>query len=395
MTADTVEVSTDQAQQLIRFGFSLAELRGRVYFGNSDPGRLLEPQAEVRTWHMPPLGEERSPAELRIQVINTIQQLAEDVGLECKGALTAEEALQPPTPLPTAADQLIGLAKAVPDDSTNSSWRRHWDDFAESFYRWDAQIQDLLASAPYGASSAYQLGRGLGETSWSLDPRVQQGGSMSWKSLLGAKRCIALTSLVVRLTPIAATPDVAQCIKGSLARWSERVMSNEFVGNEQSTIALRRQVILWRDLLLSGADPHSLVPTMAPLRRIAVFFPAIRSMWLQALVGLVSSALLGLAAYLMTTAHPSGVLTTVITGVGLFGVTGATVSAKASTAANNLAAHLRTAIALDQLVESATLVPRRAKGTQTSGSYRPGRIAAPITLDSIDSPSSRRPISNN
>ena len=284
---------------------------------------------------MPPLGEERSSTELRIQVINTIQQLAADVSLECKGALTAKEALQPPSPLPTAVDQVIRLANAVPDDPTSPEWRQPWNAFAESFYRWDAQIQDLLASAPFGESSAYQLGRDLGETSWSLDPSAEQGSSMSWGSLLEPKRCIALTSLVVRLTPVAATANVSQCIKGALARWSERATSDGFVGDVQSTIALRRQVALWRDLLLSGAEPQPLVPTIPALRRISVFFPAIRSMWLQALVGLLSSALLGYAAYLMTTAHPSGVFTTIITALGIFGLTGATVSSKASTAANN------------------------------------------------------------
>jgi hypothetical protein len=383
MPSDTVEVSTDQAQQLIRFGFALAELRGRVYFGLSDPGRLLNPQPAVRTWHMPPLGEERSPVELRTQVINTVQVLAAAVNLQCKGALTAEEARHPPSPLPTAVDQVISLANAVPEDPTSLDRRQPWNAFAESFYEWDAQIQDLLASAPFGASSAYQLGRGLGETSWSLDPSAKQGSSMSWGSLLGPARCIALTSLVVRLTPVAATADVSQCIKGALARWSERVTSKEFVGDDLSVVALRRQVALWRDLLLSGADPKSLVPATAPMRRVSVLFPAIRSMWPQALVGFVSSVLLGYAAYLMTTAHPSGIVTTILTALGIFGFTGASVSAKASTAANNLATHLRDAIAIDELVESATLVPRKAQGIQTSSSYRPGRIAAPLTLDSL------------
>src|ERR1019366_4623012 len=135
MSTDNVEVSTNDTKQLIRFGFALAELRGRVYFGNADPGRLLKPQPTTRTWHMPPLGEERSSIELRIQVINTVKQLAEDFGLQCKGALTAEEALQPPSPLPTAVDQVLGLAKAVPEDRTSPEWRHPWNVFAESFYR--------------------------------------------------------------------------------------------------------------------------------------------------------------------------------------------------------------------------------------------------------------------
>lgn len=215
---------------------------------------------------------------------------------------------------------------------------------------------------------------------------------MSWTSLLGPERCVALTSLVVRLTPVAVTIDVSQCIKGALARWSDRVASKEFVSNNVTLVALRQQVALWRDLLLSGADPKAIVPANASLRRISMFLPAVRSLWPMAVAGLLSSALLGYAAYLMTTSHPSGVTTTIVTALGIFGFTGATVAAKASTAANNLATHLRNAIETDELVEAATFVPRLAKGTQTSHSYRPGSISAPLTLDSISTEFSTRAI---
>jgi hypothetical protein len=331
-------------------------------------------------------------------VTNTIKTLAtgvDDIDLKCQGSLTADEARRPPAQLPTAVDQVIALANAVPDDPKSPEWRKPWNDFADSFYLWDAQIQDVLASAPFGASSAYQLGRGLGETSWSLDPTEPAGSSMSWTSLLASDRCLALTSLVVRLTPIAVTKDVSLCIKGALARWSERVTSKDFVSDDRSLVALRQQVALWRDLLLSGADPTALAPANASIRRISVLAPAIGSLWPMAAVGILSSALLGYAAYLMTTAHPSGITTTIITALGIFGFTGATVTAKASTAANNLAAHLRTAIQTDELVEATTLVPREAKGMQNSKSYRPGSISAPLTFDAISKDFSTRAIPPN
>jgi hypothetical protein len=75
---------------------------------------------------------------------------------------------------------------------------RYVDSFTEALYQWDAAIQDHLASASFGESSAYQLGRGLAECSWALDPNWPPNEVMGWEHVLGSERCVALTRLLER-----------------------------------------------------------------------------------------------------------------------------------------------------------------------------------------------------
>lgn len=45
-----------------------------------------------------------------------------------------------------------------------------WSALTEPFYRWDAHTHDDLAALSFGAASACQLGRGLAELYWALNP---------------------------------------------------------------------------------------------------------------------------------------------------------------------------------------------------------------------------------
>ncbi len=60
-----------------------------------------------------------------------------------------------------------------------------WEDLAELLWRFDAHIQDRLSANSETQACAYQLGRGLAETYWALDPYLAAGGSSSWDFLLG------------------------------------------------------------------------------------------------------------------------------------------------------------------------------------------------------------------
>ena len=60
-----------------------------------------------------------------------------------------------------------------------------WNTLSNKPYRWDAAIQDRLALLP-AQSAAYQLGRGLAETFWALEPRIMESTDpRSWELLLG------------------------------------------------------------------------------------------------------------------------------------------------------------------------------------------------------------------
>lgn len=212
-------VSSERALQLIRFGWAVAELRGRVSYGPNDPGRLsVDTASATRTGHMPPLGDERSAREQLIEIKKVVSGLATSIAIPTDGSRMADaDGHEPSTPCEGSV-RVLQLADLVTWTADTQAVHRALNAFSEACYSWDAQIQDLLAASDFGASSAYQLGRGLAETSWSLDVNAGADRTTSWTHLLGIERCLILTGLVVRLTPIAMSSDVSKAIKGSLAK---------------------------------------------------------------------------------------------------------------------------------------------------------------------------------
>lgn len=382
MTVDFSDVVPARGKQLIRFGWAISELRGRVYFGSEDPGRLLEASSTASTSFMLPLGEERSPGDLLTTVVGQVRELTNEVALP--GDATAMEGLETigVAPSTTAADLVLQLAGDVPDHRNTNEWTERWLTFALALYQWDLQIQGTLAALTFGESSAYQLGRGLAETSWSYDPSPGSDSTMKLGFLIGPKRSFALTTLVSRLTPDVVGLDAAKCIKGSLARWSEEMQSGKLGENGRTTILLRRQALLWRDLLLCGNTPQALVPPLAPLHRVEILIPALRSFWPQFVAGVLSAGVLGYAAYLFSSAQSSDLLKTIVTALGTVGLTGAGISAKASSSVSGLATRFQEALKADQLVEAATFAPKPG-GIRHRFSYSPGQFAAPLSTDSV------------
>ena len=192
MTA--VSVSTGRAQDLMRLGWAIAELRGRLYFGEKDPGRLVTSHL-VRTDHALPLGTERSPAEQLIETRAVVRALAERTGLELSGAQIKDNEGKLPEgdqADSTAAERVLQLSR-LPRQS-DADWHKKWETFTEGLYQWDGDIQDYLGAASFGESSAYQLGRGLAECSWGLDPVPHRKASrvgLTCSAVSGALRSLA------------------------------------------------------------------------------------------------------------------------------------------------------------------------------------------------------------
>jgi hypothetical protein len=369
----------------------LAELRGRVFYGPADPGRISEDATgTTRTGFMPPLGEERTAAEQLVEIKTLVRELSTSIGITTDGSKMADAHGKDPTAPCTGFQRVLELADQVPWQEPDEVRLRNWIAFAEAFYALDSQIQNELNAANFGECSAYQLGRGLAETSWSMDLNARTKSTTSLDNLLGPERSVILTGLIVRLTPVAMSADVSQAIKGSLAEWQRRVEGSDAPhGDGVVAVYLRRQVTLWRDLLLSGADTQALIRPAAPLRRVATIFPALRTLWPQALLGLVGSGLIGWAAYLLTETHPKGIQSTIVTALGIFGVTAATVTAKAKSTANHLLGSIQSAVAADLLVEGATILPPDKKGPLPTR-YRAGESAAPVTMASMTESLSKR-----
>jgi hypothetical protein len=115
----------DSAEVLsaLRLGWYMAEVRGR-----NRPGGPVPPAESLpnRQGHMLPLRIERTLEELRIEAQVVLRRLAHDLGVD--------------------AVTINGL------------------------YQLDAHAQDFLSAQSGTQAAAYQLGRGLAEVYWALDP---------------------------------------------------------------------------------------------------------------------------------------------------------------------------------------------------------------------------------
>ena len=389
-------VSTDRARDLMRFGWAIAELRGRLYFGDVDPGRVL---AQLkRSDHALPLSEERSPPEQLIEVEGIIRALAERTGLDHlprKGSTTEL----------SRSAAILALADKVPSKTTDLSHLSSWRNFCEVLYDWDADIQDALATMTFGESTAYQVGRGLAECSWALDPRKSAPAAMGWGQVLGTPRCLVLTHLLERLTPAAISNLSAVAVKGSLAMW-RRVASDSAwrsitarLEDQDVPIApifLRQQVAVWKDLLLADVDPHVFQLPQKPLQKIATILPILQTLAPQLALGLVSAIATGFGVWIVAQ-HGAGPWGEFVTAAGIFGLTSSGLSSRAKATANNLAQQLRSAVDADEVVSSVTKVPTKPKDAKVPTPNRfstPGAIAAQVSISEVPPVQLRAPTSN-
>jgi hypothetical protein len=413
MTTPTAPVvGQDRAQDLIRLGWAIAELRGRVYFRPADPG-CIAGNGVARSQHALPLYTERSSGELLGETQQVLRELAKRTGLDLDGSeMKDADGVTPSAPC-TAAVRVTELAGQVPEKRATSTWQASWDAFTLALYRWDAAIQDKLAGESFGESSSYQLGRGLAECSWALDPKRTANDVMGWEHVLGSARCVALTRLLDRLVPVVSA-DVASAVKGSLAAWQRVARDPAWRGDPVPAatglrrltetapaaprllrrkdtapappVFLRRQADIWRDMLVGGTDPCVFARPPELARSVANIIPIIRGLWVQLLSGLVSVIALAAGIWFIGKYGHSKVLGALISALGLFGLTASSLLASAKKKATGLVDRVQKAIAADEIVQAATIIPAKPKGAEVKSPGRlstPGSFAEPITLPKL------------
>jgi hypothetical protein len=385
-TPVTPVVTQNRAQDLMRLGWAVAELRGRVYFRSGDPG-CIAAKGVIRTHHSLPLSAERSAKELLIETKQVVQELAKRTGLELDGGQMKDSKGDTPAPPCTAVTRVAELADQVPEERSESSWPAAWNALTLALYQWDAAIQDALASASFGESSAYQLGRGLAECSWALDPDCPSNHVMGWEHVLGAQRCVFLTRLLERLTP-AVPPETASAIKGSLAAWQRVARDSHWRKNTEppGPVFLRQQIDIWRDMIVVGTDPRTFERSPALLQDIANIIPIIKGLWVQIVSALVSVGLLGLGVWSIIEYGNSKPWAALISALGVFGITASSLLANAKKKATGLVDRLQAAIAADEMAKAATIIPDRPKEATVKCPGRlstPGSFAEPITLPNL------------
>ena len=176
-------LALSDAQDLIRLGWALAELRGRLEFGDSDIGRL-QTSLPRRTDQALPLADERSITEQLIAAKKLIVPLAERAKLsfDNDGASIVDADGHPSTAACSVAVRVVQLADDVPEGHDSPERAKAWHAFTEALYKWDARIQDTLAGSSFGGSTAYQLGRGPRSARGlsTLRATAGRGGDFCW-----------------------------------------------------------------------------------------------------------------------------------------------------------------------------------------------------------------------
>ena len=211
-------------------------------------------------------------------------------------------------------------------DQLAAAARQPWADLAELIWQFDAHVQDRLAALSESQAIGYQLGRGLADTYWALNPG-QEDGAASWGFLLGERRCGELSRLTGRLAAHMGEY-TASAIAGSLEVWKAVVATPTWRGPaEQAAQALYSQIRRWYELIILGQDPTTLIGPAAVMRNYRTLARAFQLFWpeliatvfgLGALITLLFLVNVGGAAAWVKTL--SGVLAAV--GLSLAGLTG-------------------------------------------------------------------------
>jgi hypothetical protein len=143
--------------------------------------------------------------------------------------------------------------RTITDASTEA-----WEVLAELLWKFDAHIQDELTAAVETRAIGYQLGRGLAETYWALDPG-RDNGATGWLFLLGQERCAELGRLVGRLGAYMG-PYTAPAVAGTIVIWQSVAKTPEWRGEgKDAQEALYRQTRRWFELIVLEQDPTTLI----------------------------------------------------------------------------------------------------------------------------------------
>ena len=363
----------------LNLGWSVAELRGRLRYGHVEPPGTVDYQFPREEFHALPIGGEHSLVEQQIATRVAVGLLADRFALNEPLPQRKES---PPETIKALAMDLErkleaaekGSAHVRPDAyPAGSEVGKAWEAAAEAIYYWDEQIQDGLGVSAE-LLAAYQLGRGLAEAFWALDPDAPEPDTKptlastlspphpgSWEFLLGPRRQLML-GMYLKLLEGALTPLSGPAVKGPLTRWCKLVADNGVRSRSQEALeALRRQQQNWREVLLGARDPTSFAKHFGFRLALRQAFRVMQTLPLESALALGGIALLAVAGYALGADTSNKGLAVFASVLGFFGVTGAGLLAKAKAQAAVLSGHLREAFYRDIVAAQATILPKGVK----------------------------------
>lgn len=370
----------ERVRQALNLGWSVAELRGRLRYGHVEPPGTVDYQFP-REIHALPLGGEHSLVEQQIATRVAVGLLAQPFGLDGPlwkrkepSASETIKALAMELESKLDAAEKSGHPVARPDTyPADSEVAKAWDEIADAIYYWDEQIKD-----GFGVSAellaAYQLGRGLSEAFWALNPEAPEPAAKptlkstasppdpgSWEFLLGPRRLLMLGSYV-KLLEGALTPLSVPAVQGPLTRWCGLVAGNQVRSrSDEALVALRGQLQNWRDVLLGSRDPTSFAKHFGFRLALRQALRVMQTLPLETALAGAGVALLALAGYALGADTSNKGLAVFASVLGFFGVTGAGLLAKAKAQAAVLSGHLREAFYRDVVAAQATVLPKGTK----------------------------------
>jgi hypothetical protein len=379
MTApDTPDI--EQLRAALNLGWSMAELRGRLRYGHVEPPGTVDYQFPREEFHALPLGGEHSLVEQQIATRVAAGLLAQRFELDGPLPERNEPASERIKSLAIELEQALagaekgGAATVRPDAfPAGSPVARAWEEIAEAIYYWDAQIQDGLGVAA-DLHAAYQLGRGLAESFWALNPEAPAPATKptlestasppdpgSWEFLLGPRRQLMFGAYLTLLEG-ALTPLSGPAVQGPLGRWCSLVGDGQVRDRSQDALeALRRQLQNWRDVLLGTRDPTSFAKGFGLRLAFRQAVTVVKTLPLETILFTGGIALMAIAGYFLGSHKTSSGLTVLASVLGFFGVTGAGLLARAKAQAAVLSVRLREAFYRDIVEAQATVLPKGVK----------------------------------
>jgi hypothetical protein len=241
-----------------------------------------------------------------------------------------------------------------------------WEDFAAFVFAWDARVQDQLAAVSYSQFSAYQLGRGLAEVSWQLNPAVSGADDPhGWQFLLGEQRLRQLGRLMDGLSAYFGPMTVA-AVKDSVQAWGTVAREPGITARPDAASKLVEQAHVWRNLLIGGMSAQTLVPGHAQAQKLRGLELVIKAFWPQLLGAILGAVVLAVGAYLLVTADVTTKEIGAALGVlGSLGITSAALIAKSKESVLQVFSRMRLLYYTDLVSAAASRVPITEKDIRT------------------------------
>jgi hypothetical protein len=354
----SVPEDSPEVLSALRLGWYVAEVRGRNLPGGPRPPADQLPE---RQNHVLPLQIERTATELRIEAQAVLHKLSSDLGVD---TVTINNQQQSRTDI--IDQQARALAAAGPQTPAGAT---AWNTLAESIYDLDAHAQDILAARSDMLSAAYQLGRGLAEVYWALDPAAACDPLTPncWLFLLGEHRCGELARLTGRLSAYF-NPFCPPAIAGTVRLWQSVASDQQWRQGAQNY--LYQQLRRWYELLILGQDPSTLIKPYELVKNWHTTLRVVRALWIQLVIATISLAMVIAAITLIADDASSALVKSLLGVLGAAGLSTAAFQARLKNTAQSLLTRLRQDAYTDLVAAEIAVAPDKP------GARRPRMVVA-------------------